>query len=117
MDALSCMYGNKAVVKRNAVVSTSESGDQSLEPDTIYPDIPCYVEPNAGKYFMAGAGRTDLDYKVMICSLYDSDGNLLDIKKGDIVIIDDVSYQVSDTNPFYPLCIPHNEVNLTSGIL
>jgi len=119
MDALSCMYNRKAVVKRNAIDSTSESGEPTLstEPPIIYSSVPCYIEPDAGKYFMAGAGKTDLDYKVMVCSLYDSDGNLLDVRKGDIVVIDNTNYQVSDTNPFYPPSIPHNEINLTGGVL
>lgn len=119
MDALACMYNQNAIVQRNAVASTSDSGEptMSAEPPIIYPSIPCYIEPNAGKYFMAGAAVTNLDYKVMICALYDSSGNLYDIKSGDIVTINGIVYQVNNTNPFYPPSIPHNEVDLTGGVL
>lgn len=117
MSMLSKMYNRTMTVKRNAVSSTDDAGEEQLTQNTIYTDIPCYMEPDSGKYFMAGPGLTDINYQIVICDLNDTSGNQYVFNKGDIAIIDSVSYKLDDADDFEKPGIPHWELHLTGGVL
>ena len=113
---------------RSTKTSISITGDPETSTGADKPHISnlqCTTQPDDNKLITPMTGQTAIDYRILYCDLYQSDGTPVDIKLKDTVKIisapNDANvgtkYLVVQVNEYAVDEMQHMEVRLQGGVL
>lgn len=125
ISGISEFYDTTVSVSRNVSGGQSPSGATKSVLTPIIPSLVCTTQSDEDRLVMPASGQTAIDFRMLYCDLYNTDGTANDIRQKDVITIVSApagvnvgaKYLVVQVDDYSQFRVDHLEVTLQGGVL